>query len=1098
MKRTQLLLALCCMLLAACSTTPGGDAAISPQSRREFEQMKYRNPATGQIPPNMRWKELQFARRLPGSVHQLKHIEGVQNYASFQQVGPWNIGGRTRAVAMDVTDENILLAGGVSGGLWRTSNAGTDWYLVTHSHELHNITSLAQDRRPGRTHIWYYGTGEAYGNSAQISGNGIWKSTDGGHTFSVLPSTVSDRTPSLHSFAYSWRIVLPTLGSDEVVYNATARFGILRSTDGGGTWTTTLSSDSYFSDIAITDSGVLYAALSSFTAVQNTTAARKGIFRSVDGITWTDISPPDLPKEFNRAVIGTVPGADKIFVIAETPNQGTKGQFHLRTGTREEWHSLWSYEYGGGDGTGTDGTWINRSANIPLMGGRSGDFISQGGYDLLVRISPHDTNVVILGGTNLYRSTSGFRSNEDIAWIGGYGLPVEGGERFPLWPNHHPDQHDVLFHPSQPRSLISANDAGVFITSEMFADTVQWTSLNRGYFTTQHYAVSIRHDKPTHDIVGGMQDNGTWATNASESTQPWFNRGGGDGGYSCFAEKGRTLYVSSQQGRIRRLLLDENGVEVARTRIDPAGPSSDDYLFINPFAVDPNAEHCVFTPAGRIIWRNNDITSIPMGADDSVSIGWDTLHNSRIPSGRISSIAVSHSPAHILYYGTSVGKVYRMEQAHQGQPLATDVSAGLPAGGFVNALTVDRRNAQRVIATMSNYGILSIFITENGGTTWQAISGNLEEFPNGGGNGPAVNWVDIVPFDNTTDVLVAATSTGLYMTSEINGMSTVWTQIAASEIGNVPIDMVVTRHEDKRIVVGTHGRGVFAGTITALPPRPSQPTLLHPENGSMGIATEVALGWAPVQGAVSYRVELSPTSAFTDSVQQFDGITDTSFRVTGLKEGPHQYYWRVTAFGGGGKGQESEVWQFSTIVRPPTLITPANREEGVSGLPVRLAWERVPFATHYDVQVGTNLAFTTIVDSVVNISDTVAHVGNMASGTRYFWRVRSSNQHGTSSWSTRHQFITGVLTGVSESDWNTAKALNVAPNPTSDRIVVTNPRGLSSVQLWIVDASGKTIQQHSVEATKIIIDTRHLPPGVYSLRMLTEGEAYKSQFVVVR
>jgi hypothetical protein len=1082
-------------IATGCSSSSTTEATNSPEDRKLFEERKYRDPALGRIPDHVRTSELQFASGMPGAFDRVRKGEALQALAAFQPVGPWNIGGRTRALAYDVDNSNILLAGGVSGGLWRSEDAGTTWSLLTPPDQLHTISSIIQDNRPGKHNIWYYGTGESYGNSARITGNGIWKSTDGAKTFRVLPSTVSATTPANHAFAYSWRLAVDP--GNGTLYDATTRTGIHKSADEGATWSMSLNSDSYFTDVAITGSGVKYAALSAFTGYTNQTAAKYGIFRSTDGVTWVNISPTFLTKNFNRAVIGVVPGTDKIFVIAETPGEGTKGQFHLRTGIEEQWHSMWSYEYLSGDGTGAGGRWVNRSANVPLFGGRVGDFISQSGYDLIIRISPHDTNNVVVGGTNLYVSTDAFRTNTKSNWIGGYGLP-DPNEAFPRWPNHHSDQHDVLFHPTQALTLLSANDGGVMRTTNFTRDTVQWTSHNMGYLTTQHYAVAMRLDAATDDIMGAMQDNGTWATNVINVQTPWFVRNGGDGAYGAFAEKGRTLIVSTQQARIRRVLLDATGKETARTRIDPIGPKPSDYLFINPFALDPNNEKVMYLPAGGIIYRNSDLSAIPMGSDDSTSINWDTLASTRLKSGQITTIAATVTPANVVYYGTSAGKVYKLTNANVGQPAATDVSSGLPAGSYLNALTVDPRDGNRVLAAFSNYGVISIYYTANGGTNWTPISGNLEETPTGGGNGPAVNWVDVVPYNATTDVYVAATSTGMYMTSQLNGMSTVWTQIAAEEIGNVPIDMVMTRHLDKRILVATHGRGVFVGKITDLPPATTPPTLLSPPNLTRGIRSDTTLVWNAVAGAVSYRLEVCARQDFSDSVIAYDGVRTTSQRVTGLKDGPQRYYWRVTAFAGGGRSEPSEVWSFSTVIRPPVLLSPENRAENVPGLPVALGWERVPGATSYDVQVGNNLAFSIVLDSAYGVADTTALVRHLASNTRYYWHVRSTDPDATGEWSARSQFTTGTLTSVLDDEWKGAEDLRLTPNPATEVVTlqVAQVAGTSTVE--VVNSEGAVVLREQFAPGSTQLNVRQLAAGTYTVRVATGAKRYIGRMSVVR
>ena len=136
--------------------------------------------------------------------------------------GPYNVGGRTRALAIDVTDENIILAGGVSGGVWRSTDGGSSWTKTTGSSYLHSVTSLSQDTRSGQESTWYYVTGELIGNSASeggasYAGNGVYKSTDGGLNWTLLTSTSSSITEFDSYFDYNWRVAVNPTNGDVMV-----------------------------------------------------------------------------------------------------------------------------------------------------------------------------------------------------------------------------------------------------------------------------------------------------------------------------------------------------------------------------------------------------------------------------------------------------------------------------------------------------------------------------------------------------------------------------------------------------------------------------------------------------------------------------------------------------------------------------------------------------------------------------------------------------------------------------------------------------------------------------------------------------------------
>ena len=128
----------------------------SSKERVEWEIERLADPNTGEIPVNIRQKELLFAKNLPKSNSFSKN--------NWLHRGPYNVGGRTRALCLDVLDENTILAGGASGGMFRSTDGGQSWTMTTDPSQEHRISCLTQDRRPGKENIWYFGTGENRGH----------------------------------------------------------------------------------------------------------------------------------------------------------------------------------------------------------------------------------------------------------------------------------------------------------------------------------------------------------------------------------------------------------------------------------------------------------------------------------------------------------------------------------------------------------------------------------------------------------------------------------------------------------------------------------------------------------------------------------------------------------------------------------------------------------------------------------------------------------------------------------------------------------------------------------------------------------------------
>ncbi len=792
--------------------TNGGDEDMN--ARIEYEHMLLNDPATGKIPYHMRQRELAFAASLPKDADVA--FGRTTSGTTWQPRGPWNVGGRTRAFGIDATNENVLIAGSTSGGMWRSTDGGLTWTTTTPVNQYQSVSCVAQDTRHGHANVWYYGTGEYYGASAQAYGadyygNGIYKSVDSGKTWTVLSATTSTKLTSFDVWGdFIWDIVINTADTVNDILYAAAYGGIYKSTDGGTSWNlvkgTFGGGDSYFTDVAITKTGVVYASLSS-------NGSQAGLYRSTDGSTFTNITPAGFPSTYNRIKIGISPSNEnQVYFLGNTPGAGmpdTNFQGSV------EWNSLWRYTYISGDGSGAGGAWSDRSANLPSAGGIFEKYTCQGSYDIVVKVKPDDTNTVFIGGTNLYRSTSAFADNTHTIFIGGY----QKGATLPVvnnYLNHHPDQHELVFFPSDPDKMISANDGGIFKTNGDTATTIVWTPLNNGYITTMFYTCAIDHASTNDIIIGGAQDNGSWFTNSAALTTPWITPRGGDGSYCAIADNGAAYYFSIQQGKMMRAKLNASGGIDSFARIDPIGATG--YLFINPYIIDPNNNNIMYLIAGSDLWRNNNLAGIPYAGNwDSITTNWS---KNSLGVSQLTAIAACKTPANRLYLGTYGRRVYRIENANT-TPVKTEITSSLfpvtggGASATVSCIAVDPNNGDHIIVAYSNYNVYSLFYSPDAGATWSKVAGNLEANSNGTGDGPSVRWASIIPVSDGTVYLVG-TSVGLFATNSLDSQNTYWTQLGANTIGSSVVDMIDYRSTDGLVVVATHSHGIFSSHITSV------------------------------------------------------------------------------------------------------------------------------------------------------------------------------------------------------------------------------------------------------------------------------------------
>ena len=832
----------------------------NPNARRDYEFMMLRDPATNRIPQNIYNLEQAFASRLPKSGE-----SDNANSLVWSERGPNNVGGRTRALAPDVTNANIIIAGGVSGGIWRSTNFGQSWIQTTTNSQLHSATCIAQDTRVGKTSTWYVGTGEKTGNSAGMNnnyffGNGLFKSTNSGLNWNLIPSTSGIPPTSFSSdWQFVWNVVTdPSNASQDIVYAATFG-GIYRSSNAGDNWNQVLgagAANSEFTDIVLAPAGVVYAA-GSFIAG----GTMNGIRRSTDGISYTDITPPSYPPQYGRTVLAIAPSNPNVLYVAI---QGTP------TGVNE--HQFWKYTYISGNGTGTGGIWENRSSNLPQanqgnLGIGNEPFNSQGGYDFFMKVKPDDQNFVLLHAANMYRSTDGFASTANTRIIGGY-LPVYTTQDSAnnTYPNHHPDVHSGFFKNGSTVQFVSGHDGGISVTNDItsniaFNKPVTWTSLNNGYNVTQFYGISIAPESGSNKLAGGFQDNGSFMTVSGSLPVAWTELSSGDG---CFIEiapaADNRVYPSYQNGGLYRKNYNP---EDSIIEIKPY--LSKKPLFVNPFALDKNNSSIMYFAGGRTtdstgIWRNTNVKL----AD--TSSGWSYIAGTSFGNSdaQVSAIGVSKANStYVVYYGTTKGNIKRIDNSNTATPVVSaylEDTTYMPKAN-ISCIAVDPTNSAKVIAVYSNYNVMSVWYTTNSGANWANQEGNLY-----GTNGPSIRWAEIFYVSGIMHV-VLSTSTGIYYTSNIDGINTVWTQEGVNSIGNVVCVMSQFRDSDKTLVIATHGRGAFQSQVT-VPISVGQ------------ISTEVPSAYSLSQ---NYPNPFNPTTVIRFGIPSFEGYAQRGVGMVQLK-----------------------------------------------------------------------------------------------------------------------------------------------------------------------------------------------------------------------
>ena len=800
--------------------------STTKKARSDYYLRMLRDPKTGKIPRSIRKRELAYSSQLPNRAM----LSAKRPTITWQEAGPNDVGGRTRALAVDRTNSNVILTGGVAGGIWKSIDGGASWELKSDPDALLSVTFISQDPRPGNTQRWFATTGEFVGSNsdrgftAPAYGQGLYMSEDSGETWESIASSANPtRLDSPFDIGIKV-LVSPVTGT---IFTASQAFSINRIVEPGMQATQVLGTAILpeWTDFDIASDGSLIAVTGSPLVPSNMESP--GVFYSTnDGVSWEDITPDNYPSAPGRSVITFAPSDPSVAYLWTFT-----GQITSSNNAFEEEEEMLFYKISLPQGTAED-----RTANLPNFGGRVGQLYTQGGYDMVIAVKPDDPNDVFIGGTNLYRSRDGFATSSSApggigrTWIGGYAIVNNVSQ----YSNHHPDQHALFFVPQNPNALWSGHDGGLSFVSDVVSagNSMPWQDMNNGYNVTQFYHVALSSDPSDDRILGGTQDNGspffrfdTSSSNSSSSN----DLSSGDGGYAYL---GATYGLASTQlGELIRLNYSEPSPPLFGGIITPPGASNQ--LFINPFAVDQLNERVVYYPGGAQLWRG---TGVP------VSTSWSMLSNVMLPQGYIISTLSSgirfndNSQASVLYLGASGSdvppQILRLDDATSSTMAPVDISiAGAASDAYVHGIAVNPEDGDEILVVFSNYNITGLYHSTDGGASYAAVEGNLEGTENL--PGPSLRSAAILPLPSET-LYVLGTSTGVYSTNTLSGDATTWTLEAASELGHGIVEYVTVRPSDGRIAVATHGRGIFIGSTQNLvsiedeSPSTAESFALHP------------------------------------------------------------------------------------------------------------------------------------------------------------------------------------------------------------------------------------------------------------------------------
>jgi len=654
-------------------------------------------------------------------------------------LGPTNGAGRAAVIAPHPVIQDTLLVGTAGGGVWRTRDGGATWEPLTD--HLPDLSVGALQYAPSDPSVVYLGTGEGGGRSGTpfIPGIGLLRSFDSGDTW-VLPDT------PVASFFY--RISIDP--RDELGFLAATDQGLLRTTDGGVTWSTVISDLGLraVADVvrAPDNPDLLWASL----FWETSRSASDRILRSTDnGLTWTSVGQglPDAESHwaFNRISIAVAPtDPRRLYAALTTPvedeDDPPRARLFMTTDGGDSWSEL-----------------TEPSEEYPYLW-------RQGWYDNTLAVDPQNPLGVFAGGVWYVRTTDGGQSWQHLSSDSGF-----GDDGIP-----HVDAHHVIW---QGPTLWVACDGGVWRSDDR---GLTWTDRNNGLITRQYYGIGI---DPVHRerVIAGAQDNGTGVRRDSGDNL-WDIVIGGDG-IECAINPWipDVMYGSIQYTRVQR--STDGGVSFTDVS-PPFDDEAETASFYTPVTLRPNRPWEVFT-ATSYVWISPD-------AGNSWRRLGSATENGEWSTDRILQVAVTPADDRVVMVAKGRA-VYRTSDGG-GAWRITDSRVGLPER-IVNHVTLSPFDADAGIACLAGQYTDNLWRTTDGGATWHPASTGLPPFS-----------VQVARWDPTDpDVIFAGTDVGLYRSVD-RGLN--WAEYGDG-LPAVSIHDIRLLPDGSMLRVGTHGRGVW-------------------------------------------------------------------------------------------------------------------------------------------------------------------------------------------------------------------------------------------------------------------------------------------------
>lgn len=822
----------------------------------------------------------------------------------LRSLGPALKPGRVGDIAVDPFNDSVWYVAVASGGLWKTTNRGSTWTPVFDNQGSYSIGCVTLD--PKNPYIVWLGTGENQSLRSVSYGDGVYKSSDGGWSWTHM---------GLKNSEHIAKIVVDPRNSD-VVYVASqgplwapgGDRGLYKSADGGKSWKAILqvSENTGITDFVMDprNPDVLLAA--SYQRRRNVGlliggGPEAGIFKSTDGgAKWTRLAKGIPAVDLGRIALAASPQKPEV-VYAHITAAGKEGGFFRSTDFGDSWQ---------------------RQSNYKVVDPQ---------YYGEIFPDPHQFDRIYAVDVRINVTEDGGKTFKPVPW------------------KMHVDNHAIAFDPKDPMHMLVGNDGGLYESKDGGKNWKNFTNMP----TTQFYRLALDNSLPFYRVYGGSQDNGTMGGPsrtvhaAGIRTSDWKSFGGGDGMQPRVdPENASVVYTMIQNGAISR----------GGKPIRPKGAKAVRWNWDTPFIISPHSPKRLYL-AGSVLYRSDDRGDSWTAVSPDLTRqldrnkipvmgklwGPDAITRNLFTTDLSIATALDESPRQegVLYLGTDDGLVQVSENGGKDWRKC-DTFPGVPNLTYVSDVCASQHDAGTVYAAFNNWqrGDFKPYLLKSSdrGKTWTSIAGNLPE------RGSV--WCVVEDHVNR-DLLFAGTEFGLFFT--VDG-GKAWVQLK----GGVPTiafrDLEIQRREND-LVGATFGRGFFVlDDYTSLrhltaASLAKEGVLFAPrktprfDEGAVDVAGTFTTPNPPFGAALTYYLRDGFSAKDAQVVLLISDVNGA--KIAQIKgpgnAGVHRVYWNLKGDGAGSKMAEAGAFRVTLNKMAGGVLTPVGDTQMFEVVPLQTA-----------------------------------------------------------------------------------------------------------------------------------------------------------------